>query len=136
MLCGIYQHWKGGFYQCLGIAAHAETDERMVVYVALDAELSGPRLLVRPFALWHDDVVWPDGHTRPRFSYMGTEDGRTRMSKPKKKRPAPPGPTHTVSNTRKEARSKLATAGKSTELRARIHSESKVGMELRKSGNW
>lgn len=59
------------------------------------------------------------------------------MSKPKKKRPAPPGrPVHPVSNTRKEARSKRATAGKSIELRARIHSESKVGMELRKSGSW
>lgn len=80
MFCGIYRHYKGGLYQCLGLAAHSETNERMVVYVALTVapHLTGPRIRVRPFTLWNDDVVWPDGHTRPRFSYVGTElDPRT-----------------------------------------------------------
>ena len=35
MEAGIYKHYKGGYYQVLGVAAHSETDEMMVVYVSL-----------------------------------------------------------------------------------------------------
>jgi hypothetical protein len=31
MQAGIYKHYKGGYYQVLGLGAHSETDEKMVV---------------------------------------------------------------------------------------------------------
>jgi hypothetical protein len=71
---GIWRHYKGGLYQVLGVGAHSETDERMVVYVSLTgAELPGPRLRIRPFDLWFDIVQWPDGSHRSRFEYVGLE---------------------------------------------------------------
>jgi hypothetical protein len=50
MKSGVYQHYKGGFYQVLGIGQHTETDEVVVVYVSLDAYQSGPRMRVRPLS--------------------------------------------------------------------------------------
>jgi hypothetical protein len=71
---GIYKHYKGGLYQVLGVAAHSETDERMVVYVSLTgADLPGPRLRVRPLSLWVDFVDWPIGPPGPRFVHVGDE---------------------------------------------------------------
>jgi hypothetical protein len=32
---GMYQHFKGGFYEVLGVADHAETGKRLVVYRSL-----------------------------------------------------------------------------------------------------
>ena len=71
---GIWQHYKGGLYQVLGIGAHSETDERMVVYVSLTGvTLPGPRMRVRPLSLWGDFIVWPNGEKAPRFRYIGIE---------------------------------------------------------------
>lgn len=71
---GIWRHYKGGLYQVLGVAAHSETEERMVVYVSLTGiDLPGPRLRVRPLHTWLDVVEWPDGEHRPRFEYVGLE---------------------------------------------------------------
>lgn len=75
---GIYQHYKGGFYQALGVGAHSETDERMVVYVSVfpvpgEPPLPGPRIRLRPAAMWDESVTWPDGSTGPRFKYVGEE---------------------------------------------------------------
>ena len=71
---GIWRHYKGGLYQVLGVGAHSETEEKMVVYVALTgADLPGPRLRVRPLSLWLDIVLWPDGSHRSRFEYVGIE---------------------------------------------------------------
>lgn len=77
MEAGIYKHYKGGFYQVLGVARHSETDEAMVVYVALDPTKPGPRLCVRPLS-------GPEGFTTgvrkpglgstlviPRFEHIG-----------------------------------------------------------------
>jgi len=74
MEAGIYRHYKGGHYQVLGIAAHSETEELMVVYVALTGiEMPGPRMRVRPLAMWRETVnptrENPDGV--PRFEYVG-----------------------------------------------------------------
>ena len=72
--CGIYEHYKGGFYQVIGIGAHSETGELMVVYVSLTgAELPGPRMRVRPEELFFDEVQWPSGERAPRFRYIGFE---------------------------------------------------------------
>lgn len=78
MQTGIYRHYKGGFYQIIGVAQHSENHEKLVVYVSLDATQPGPRLRVRP-------LTGPEGfetpvvslHTggieRPRFVYIGDE---------------------------------------------------------------
>jgi hypothetical protein len=70
---GVWQHYKGGFYLVIGIAAHTETDERMVVYVSLTgAHLPGPRMRVRPLSMWADVVELAGLHV-PRFEYVGLE---------------------------------------------------------------
>lgn len=69
---GIYEHYKGGFYQVLGVGAHADTEELLVVYIAL-AIRPGPRMRVRPLATFEDMIEWPSGEMKPRFLYRGTE---------------------------------------------------------------
>lgn len=70
MQAGIYRHYKGGYYQVLGVAQHTETDEVMVVYVSLDATQPGPRMRVRP-------LTGPEGFSTrvgfqgERFVYVG-----------------------------------------------------------------
>lgn len=69
---GLYRHYKGNRYWVLGLAQHTETDELLVAYVPLyDYGLPGPRLRVRPLAMFIEPVVWPDGLRRPRFLYEG-----------------------------------------------------------------
>lgn len=68
---GIWEHYKGGLYLVLGIAAHSETDEQMVVYVSL-SKRPGPRLRVRPLRMWEDTVLTEDGE-RQRYIYKGLE---------------------------------------------------------------
>lgn len=75
---GIWRHYKGGHYQVLGIAAHSETDELMVVYVSLDGiNLPGPRMRVRPLSMWFDRVMPPVPNSInssvSRFTYIGPE---------------------------------------------------------------
>lgn len=67
--CGVYEHYKGGKYLLIGIGAHTETNEIMVVYVSLTgAHLPGPRLRIRPLSMFTDEV---DG--KPRFRFIGQE---------------------------------------------------------------
>ena len=60
---GKYRHFKGNFYQVIGIARHSETTEPMVVYRALYGEGG---LWVRPAAMWLETVE-RDGKTFRRF---------------------------------------------------------------------
>lgn len=72
---GVYEHYKGGLYLVLGIGAHTETSELMAVYVALTgAHLPGPRLRVRPLVQFAEEVMWPDGSSRPRFIFRGDSE--------------------------------------------------------------
>jgi hypothetical protein len=79
MESGIYKHYKGGYYQVLGIGQHSETDELMVVYVSLDAGQLGPRLRVRPLngvggwnePVRHSQVGGTSVIVTPRFEYVG-----------------------------------------------------------------
>ena len=64
---GKYRHFKGGEYELIGIASHSETMEPMVVYRALYGEGA---LWLRPAAMWNETVT-RDGHTFPRFTYIG-----------------------------------------------------------------
>jgi hypothetical protein len=70
LTAGVYRHYKGGFYQCLGVGEHTETAEIVVVYVSLTgSDLSGPRMRVRPMNGpngWNTPV-----NGQPRFSWVG-----------------------------------------------------------------
>jgi hypothetical protein len=70
---GIWKHWRGGFYQVIGVGQHTETKEHMVVYVSLTgAHLPGPRVRVRPLTGPEGFMVPPEGHEW-RFKYIGNE---------------------------------------------------------------
>ncbi len=64
---GKYRHYKGRYYEVIGIARHSESEEVMVVYRCLYGE-SG--LWVRPKSLF-EDAVEMSGETIPRFAYVG-----------------------------------------------------------------
>ena len=64
---GRYKHYKGPFYQVIGVARHSETEEELVVYLALYGERG---LWVRPKAMFLEQVV-VDGRAVPRFERVG-----------------------------------------------------------------
>ena len=61
---GKYRHFKGKEYEVIGIAAHSETLEPMVVYRALYGDGG---LWVRPAAMWEEEIH-RDNYHGPRFS--------------------------------------------------------------------
>lgn len=68
MQAGVYRHYKGGYYQVLGVGQHTETKELMVVYVALTgAHMPGPRIRIRPLAMFEDELDYG--------TLVETEDG-------------------------------------------------------------
>ena len=54
MKLGKYQHYKGNFYDVIGVSKHSETLEELVVYRALYGDNS---LWVRPKAMFLETVV-------------------------------------------------------------------------------
>jgi len=64
---GKYQHYKGPFYEVMGIATHSESGERLVAYRALYGEYG---LWVRPLAMFCE-TVQVDGKPVPRFAAVG-----------------------------------------------------------------
>jgi hypothetical protein len=77
MQSGIYRHYKGGYYQVLGVGVHTETNERFVVYLSLDPIRPGPRLRLRPLygiKGWSTPQMLPGGKGEvTRFEYVGDE---------------------------------------------------------------
>ncbi len=69
---GVYQHYKGSYYLVLGVARHDVTEEKLVVYVPLYAEKSGPRMTARPIDVFFEEIEL-NGKRSPRFKYVGTE---------------------------------------------------------------
>lgn len=69
---GVYRHFKGKYYQVLGVARHSETLEELVVYRALYGERG---LWVRPASMWNE-LVERDGKTVPRFTFVEEENAR------------------------------------------------------------
>lgn len=63
---GRYRHYKGNEYEAVAIARHSETEEEMVVYLALYGDYG---TWVRPLAMWTENVV-VDGKTMPRFQKL------------------------------------------------------------------
>ncbi len=66
MKLGTYRHFKGNFYQVLGIALHSETEQEFVVYRALSG---GQNLWIRPLTMFQESVH-VEGRTVPRFSFV------------------------------------------------------------------
>jgi len=63
---GKYQHYKGKYYQVLGIAKHSETLEDLVVYQALYGE---KQLWIRPKKMFLEKIT-KNKKTIPRFKYI------------------------------------------------------------------
>ena len=65
---GKYRHYKGNFYEVIGIANHSETLEKMVVYRALydSKEFGNQALWIRPLEMFLESVII-DGKEVPRF---------------------------------------------------------------------
>ena len=64
---GKYQHYKGNFYEVIGIAKHSETLEDLVVYRALYGE---GQIWVRPVKIFLEEVK-VGGKKVPRFKFVG-----------------------------------------------------------------
>jgi hypothetical protein len=64
-----HRHYKGGRYQLLFEATHTEIEEAMAVYLTPDG-----RAWVRPAAMFHEAITWPDGVSRPRFAPLDDGD--------------------------------------------------------------
>ena len=69
ILPGRYRHFKGNYYEVLGIARHSETEEPLVVYRPLYGEGG---LWVRPAAMW-SETVERDGRRVQRFTREAKE---------------------------------------------------------------
>jgi hypothetical protein len=76
---GIWQHYKGKYYNVLGVGRHTETGELGVVYTPLYVHPNGgPALQFRPLEMWTQPGLWEvDGKRAvnyvPRFTYVGQE---------------------------------------------------------------
>jgi len=68
---GKYKHYKGKFYEVIGVARHSETLEELVVYRALydDEKFGKNALWVRPKRMFLEYVTTDDKKV-PRFKYI------------------------------------------------------------------
>lgn len=63
---GTYRHYKGQFYNVIGVAKHSETLEEMVVYQTLYGDYG---FWVRPKAMFFETVMVDDAIV-PRFELI------------------------------------------------------------------
>jgi hypothetical protein len=65
---GKYQHYKGNYYEFIGVARHSETLEELVIYRALyeSKEFGKDALWARPKKMFQETVSF-EGKTVPRF---------------------------------------------------------------------
>ena len=66
---GKYRHYKGNFYEVIGMAFHSETLEEMVVYKALYGDGG---VWVRPAFMWEEEVE-VEGKRVKRFASVTEE---------------------------------------------------------------
>ncbi len=66
---GRYRHYKGRYYDVIGLARHSETDELLVVYRPKYGERE---LWVRPLAMF-TEMVRVENKDVPRFAYSPEE---------------------------------------------------------------
>jgi hypothetical protein len=69
---GKYQHYKGKYYDVIGLAYDSETLEEKVVYQALynSKELGNNPIFVRPYEEFFENVII-DNKNIPRFKFIG-----------------------------------------------------------------
>lgn len=76
---GVWRHYKGKYYNVLGVGRDTETGELKVVYTPLYVHPSGgPALQIRPLEMWLQAGKWEleDGTITPempRFTYIGAQ---------------------------------------------------------------
>lgn len=70
---GKYQHFKGNFYEVIGLARHSETLEELVVYRALylHPKYGENSLWVRPKEMFLETVMI-EGKEIPRFRFISS----------------------------------------------------------------
>ena len=68
MKLGTYKHYKGKYYEVIGIAKHSETLEELVVYYCLYPNKTG-QLWVRSATMF-GEIVLVDGKKIPRFTFV------------------------------------------------------------------
>lgn len=61
---GLYQHYKGPFYQVIDVALHSETEVPLVIYRALYGDKG---LWARPLSMFLETVT-VEGVAKPRFA--------------------------------------------------------------------
>lgn len=66
---GIYQHYKGNYYEVIDVARHSETLEDMIIYRALYGNFG---LWVRPLTMFLEQVEI-DGLKIPRFRFISNQ---------------------------------------------------------------
>lgn len=69
---GKYKHYKGKYYEVLGVAKHSETLEDYVYYRCLHANTTSITW-VRPLRMFFEKVKLHDGKEVLRFEYVGVE---------------------------------------------------------------
>jgi hypothetical protein len=72
---GKYRHYKGNYYEVLGLAHSTEDREKMVIYRGLydspdlEEEYGTDPWFARPYEMFVGDIEI-DGKNRPRFEYV------------------------------------------------------------------
>jgi len=72
---GKYRHYKGKYYQVIGVALHTETREKLVLYKALydvpdlKEEYGDEPIFARPYKMFIENVTI-DGKEIPCFKYI------------------------------------------------------------------
>ncbi len=66
----LYQHFKGHYYEVIGVGCQAETLEYLVIYRSLYQKGNMPTFWLRPYDLFIDRVE-VNGNTIPRFRRIG-----------------------------------------------------------------
>lgn len=72
MQTGTYKHYKGRYYEVIGVAKHSETMEDLVVYYCLYPNKNG-QIWVRPLSMFGEQVV-VNGEKVQRFTFVEKED--------------------------------------------------------------